>query len=145
MIRCLLLLSTLAIAHAGAQEVFRCTAPDGKVTYQQAPCGKADAAKKVDVTPANTIETDPAERERLLKAGDEAGKRLEARAAAEEADRQRRAEQRRRDEERERETQEREAARDQYIYAWPGWGPPPRTPYPIGPRPPRPQPLPQPR
>ena len=103
MSRCLLFLAALAATNAGAQEVFRCTAPDGKVTYQQAPCGKTDAAKKVDVTPANTIETDPAERERLLKAGDEAGKRLEARAKADEAERERRAEQKRRDEERERE------------------------------------------
>jgi len=138
-----------AFAMAGpvaAQEVFRCTAPDGKVTYQQSPCPKATEERKVDATPANQ-DFDPSQRERLLKAGDEAGKRLEARAAADEAERKRREEARERDAQREREAQAREDAREpQYIYSGPpyGWGP--RPPYPPpGPRPPvqpRPVPLP---
>ncbi|QJR13069.1 hypothetical protein DSM104443_04163 [Usitatibacter rugosus] len=131
----------LAASPSWAQEVFRCTAADGKVTYQQSPCPKTDEARKVDTTPANS-DYDPAQRERLLKAGDEAGKRLEARAAAEEADRKRREEQRERDEQREREARAREEAREpQYIYAGPpGWRPPYPPP---GPRPqPRPVPLP---
>ncbi|APV49290.1 hypothetical protein BWI17_06095 [Betaproteobacteria bacterium GR16-43] len=139
---------TLALSVASvaeAQEVFRCTAPDGKVTYQQSPCPKAAEERKVDATPANA-DFDPGERERLLKAGDEAGKRLEARAAEEEAERRRRQEARERDEQRERETLAREEARvPQYIYAYPPGGP--RPPYPApGPRPvPRPLPAPAPR
>ena len=130
---------------AGAQEVFRCTGPDGKVTYQQTACPKAAEERKVDTTPANSSDFDPGQRERLLKAGDEAGKKLEARAAADEADRKRREEARERDAQREREAQAREEAREpQYIYSGPpgGWG---RPPYPApGPRPPivRPVPLP---
>ena len=135
----------LASSPSWAQEVFRCTAADGKVTYQQTPCPKEAEARKVDTTPANS-DFDPGQRERLLKAGDEAGKRLEARAAADEADRKRREEARERDAQREREAQAREEAREpQYIYSGPpgGWG---RPPYPApGPRPPvgpRPVPLP---
>lgn len=128
-----------------AQEVFRCTGPDGKVTYQQTACPKTADEKKVDATPANT-NYDPSGREQLLKAGDEAGKRLEARAAAEEAERKRRAEERERDEQREREAQAREDAREpQYIYSGPPYGWHVRPPYPPpGPRPqpPRPTPLP---
>ena len=126
---------------AFAQEVFRCTAPDGKVTYQQSPCPKSTEERKVDATPANT-EFDASQRERLLKAGDEAGKRLEARAAREAEEQRKRDEQRAVDERREREAQAREEAREpQYIYVGPpGW----RPPYPApGPRPqPRPVPLP---
>ena len=122
---------------AGAQEVFRCTSPDGKVTYQQAPCPKASEERKVDATPANT-DFDPSKREEILKRGDEAGKRLEARAAKEEEERRQRAEARAREEQREREAREREEARDlgPYYYAWPpgqrptwgGWSPKPPTP-----------------
>jgi len=138
----LLLLASLA----GAQEVYRCTSPGGSVTYQQSPCPKASEERKVDATPANT-DFDLSQREKLLKQGEEAGKRLEARAAAEEAERRRRAEIRARDEQREREALEREAAREApvYIYARPpGLNPgPPYYPGP-GPQPPRPQPRPTP-
>ena len=134
--RVLALCIFLLAGPAAAQEVFRCTAPDGKVTYQQTPCPKTDEGRKVDTTPANS-DFDPGQRERLLKAGDEAGKRLEARAAAEEAERQRRAEERERDAQREREAQAREDAREpQYIYSGPPYGWAPRPPYPRpGPRP----------
>lgn len=124
--------AALAASQAAAQGAFRCTAPDGAVTYQQAPCPKASEERKVDTTPANT-DFDPKGREQLLKQGEEAGKRLEARAAEEEAQRRRRAEQRAKEEKREREAQAREEARDnpQYIYAWPAGTPrPPNFPWP---------------
>ena len=123
-----------AASLVGAQETYRCTSPDGKVTYQQAPCPAANEERKVDVTPANTT-VDPGKRDELLKKGEEAGRKLEARAAQEEAERQRRAEQRARDEQREREAQEREEARE--VYAAPNWRSP-RYPWPLPPAPPRP-------
>jgi len=127
---------SLAASHALAQEAFRCTSPDGKVTYQQTPCPKTSEERKVDTTPANP-EFDPRAREQLLKEGAEAGRRLQAREAEDEAARRRRSEQQARDEQRERETKDREDARDVpvHIYARP---PGPNYPYP----PSRPQPLP---
>ncbi len=118
---------------AAAQETFRCTTPDGKVTYQQTPCPKASEERKVDITPANP-NYDPKAREELLKQGEEAGKRLEAREAAEEAARKQRA----LDAQREREAQQREEARDNpdFIYARPpGWRPGPYPPRPAHPAP----------
>ena len=131
-------LVTLAV-QAGAQEVFRCTGGDGKVTYQQSPCPAASAQQKVDATPANT-DYDPAQRERILKEGAEAGRKLEARAAKEEEERARRQAQREADERREQEAKLREEARDYpvYIYNWPPGQRPPwggYTPRPPGPRP----------
>lgn len=133
-----ILLGCVFALDAGAQEFFRCTAPDGKVTYQEAPCPKASEERKVDATPANP-DFDPSQRDRLLKQGEEAGKRLEARAAKEEEERKRRADERARDEQRERETRAREEAREgtSYIYAWP-----PGTRPPYGGYPPKPQPKP---
>ena len=124
---------------AGAQEVFRCTGTDGKVTYQQAPCPTSSAEQKVDATPANTTH-DASQRERILKEGADAGKKLDARAAAEDEERKRRQAQREAEEKREREQQAREEAREYqpYLYTW-GTGPRPPwgvwTPWPPGPRP----------
>lgn len=135
-----LALGVLAGAPATAQDLYRCTSPEGKVTYQQAPCPKADEQRKVDAPPASP-DFDPAKREELLRKGDEAGKRLEARAAEEERLRR---EAREREERLEREAQEREAAREPaIIYGWPVNRPvaPAR---PQGP-PPRPAPAPSPR
>ena len=123
-----------AASLACAQETYRCTSADGKVSYQQSPCPQASEERKVDVTPANTT-IDLGKRDELLKKGEEAGKKLEARAAEDEAERKRRAEQRARDEQRERETQQREEARD--IYASPNWRSP-NSPWPFPPTPPRP-------
>lgn len=124
-------------ATAQAQEFFRCTSPDGKVTYQQKPCEKADEQRRIDATPANT-DFDPSKREELLKKGEEAGKRLEARAAEEERLRR---EAREREERLEREAQEREAAREPaIIYAWPVHRPPSRPPPPPRPAPRAPDP-----
>ena len=122
---------------ACAQDAYRCTSPDGKITYQQSPCPQASEERKVDVTPANTT-IDPGKRDELLKKGDEAGRKLEARAAEEDAARVRRAEARAREEEREREAQAREEARE--VYATPYWRPGlyPRPLPPTTPRPPRP-------
>ncbi len=139
------LCASLVAWPGAAQETFRCTSPEGKVTYQQTPCPKSSDQRKVDTTPANT-DFDPAARDKLLKQGEEAGKRLEARAAQEEAERRRRAEERAREEQREREAQAREEARDApaYIYVPPGHRPP-NNPWPAPPRPlPRPGPAPQP-
>jgi hypothetical protein len=132
----------LFATHALAQEAFRCSSPDGRVTYQQTPCPTSNEQRKVDVTPANTT-VDPGKRDEILKKGDEAGKRLEARAAADEAERKRRAAERERDEQRERETQAQEDSRE--VYATP-YGRYPRYPWPVppnpNPRPPRPVPAP---
>jgi len=134
------LLPLCAVAPAGAQEVFRCTGADGRVTYQQAPCPKGVGEQRIDATPANP-DYDPGQRQRILEQGEEAGRRLEAREA-EEAKRRREA--REREERLEREAQEREAAREPaVIYGWPVYRPvqpPPRPP-----RPSTPPPVPAPR
>lgn len=137
----LALFLTMAAGHAAAQEFFRCTAPDGKVTYQQTPCPGSSQERKVDATPANP-DYDPAQRERVLKQGEEAGKRLEERAAREAEEARRREDQRLRDEQREREARAREEARDiPVVSGWPAWWGQPRP----GPYPPRPPTRPQPR
>lgn len=110
------LLPLCAAVSAEAQEVFRCTGPDGRVTYQQAPCPKGAGEQRIDATPANP-DYDPDQRQRILEQGEEAGRKLEAREA-EEAKRRREA--REREERLEREAQEREAAREPaIIYGWP--------------------------
>jgi hypothetical protein len=135
-----------AAVPAAAQEVFRCTSPDGKVTYQQAPCPKADDSRKVDATPANP-DYDPSQRDKVLKLGEEAQRRLDERAKREAEEERKRREERAREEERarqlEREAQEREASRETYAPYWlPGTRPLPPRPAP--PPRPRPQPLPAP-
>jgi len=135
-----LFLATLAVDASG-QEVFRCTGADGKVTYQQAPCPAASAEQKVDATPANT-DYDPAQRERILREGADAAKKLEARAAKEEEERSRRQAQREAEERREREAQAREEAREYQPYLY-NWGTGPRPPWGgYNPKPPGPRPLP---
>ena len=115
----LLLGLVVLVADAGAQEFFRCTGPDGKVTYQQTSCAATSVEQKIDATPANT-DYDPSQRERILREGAEAGRKLEARAAKEEEERRKREEQRALDEKRESEARAREEAREQpYYYAWP--------------------------
>ena len=92
---------------AAAQEFFRCTSADGKVTYQEAPCPQTHQERRIDATPANT-DFDASKRELILKQGEEAGKRLEERAAREAEEVRRRREEREREERLEREAQERE-------------------------------------
>jgi hypothetical protein len=128
----LVALGMAAAPPAAPQEFYRCTSPDGKVTYQQAPCPKTDQERKVDATPANT-DVDLSKRDELLRKGEEAGRRLEERAAREAEE----ARQRREREERlEREAAEREAMREPVIVygGWPGFParplPPPARPKP---------------
>jgi hypothetical protein len=102
-------LAALAVP-AGAQQAYRCTDAEGRVTYQERPCPAAAAERKVDTTPANT-DFDPAQRERVLRQGDEAQRRLEERIASEEAERQRQRE-RREEAQQEREALAREWARE---------------------------------
>lgn len=136
----LVALAAMAAAPGAAQQVYRCTSPDGKVTYQQAPCPKSDQERKVDATPANT-DFDASQREELLRKGDEAGRRLEERAAREAEE----ARQRREREERlEREALAREEMREPVI-VYGGWPNRPVQPVPPRPLPPRPAPRPQPR
>jgi hypothetical protein len=133
-------LGTLALAPAAAQQVYRCTSPDGKVTYQEAPCPKSSEERKVDATPANT-DYDASQREELLRKGEEAGKRLEERAAREEAEARARRERLEREQQLEREAIEREQMREpQVIYG--GW--PNRPVQPVAPRPLPPRPAPRP-
>jgi hypothetical protein len=120
------------------QEAYRCTSPDGRISYQQSPCPGSARERKVDVTPANAT-VDPGKRDELLKKGDEAGRKLEARAAAEDAERRRRAAEREREEQREREARAQEEARE--IYGGASWHSP-NTPWP---RPPGSRPAPPPR
>lgn len=136
-------LGALAPVPAGAQEFFRCTSPDGKVTYQQAPCAKTESQSRIDATPANT-DYDPAQREKILKQGEEAGRRLEERAAREREEARLREEARQREEQREREAQEREAAREApvYVIGGPGYAPRPPLPRPLPPARPKPSPPP---
>lgn len=135
----MVVLMALFATGSSGQAVFRCTGTDGKTTYQEAPCPKSSSEQKVDATPANPA-YDPAQRERLLKEGAEAGKRLEARTAKEDEERSRRQAQREAEEKREREAQAREEAREYAptIYNWPPGQRPPWggfTPKPPGPRP----------
>jgi len=134
----LLALAALAAAPAAAQEFYRCTSPDGKVTYQQAPCPKSDEARKVDATPANT-DVDMSKREELLRKGDEAGRRLEERAAREAEEARRRRERAEQEARLEREAQEREAMREPVVI-YGGWPNRPVQPQPPRPLPPRPAP-----
>ena len=136
-------LAAVAASPAGAQEFFRCTSPEGKVIYQEAPCPPTHEGRRIDATPANT-DYDPDKRERLLRQGEEAGKRLEERAAREREEARLRQEAREREERLEREAQAREAARDAPVYIlWPPAGP--GKPPPLRPVvPPRPQPRPAP-
>lgn len=114
------LATTMALGPAPAQQAFRCTDEQGRVTYQERPCPPAVSERKVDTTPANP-DYDPAQRERVLKQGDEAQRRLEERAAREEAERAKRQAERELEEKREREAREREAAREAVpVYYWPG-------------------------
>ncbi|MBK7659501.1 MAG: DUF4124 domain-containing protein [Betaproteobacteria bacterium] len=125
---------------AAAQQAYRCTDAEGRVTYQERPCPAAAAERKVDTTPANT-DFDPAQRERLLKQGEEAQRRLEERIASEEAERQRQRERREKEAQQEREALAREEARETAVIVYgPG-----RQPIVVPPRPkPRPKPLPAP-
>jgi hypothetical protein len=112
--------STATLPPALAQEAFRCTDAAGRVTYQQSPCPTSASERKVDMTPANP-DYDPSQRERVLKQGEEAQRRLDERAAREEAERKRRQEEREREEKRERELREREEARESAVlYYGPG-------------------------
>ena len=105
---------------AGAQDVFRCTGPDGRITYQQAKCPWTDAERKVDVTPANPS-FDPSSRERALKQEEALDRRLEAREVAERAERKEREERDAR--ERMVAAQEQRArAAEQPVYVVPAWG-----------------------
>jgi hypothetical protein len=137
--------STAAFAPALAQEAFRCTDAEGRVTYQQGPCPASASERKVDTTPANP-DFDPAQRERVLKQGEEAQRRLDERAARDEAERKRRQEEREREEKRERELREREEARESaVVYYGPGLYRPVVPPVrPVPPRPSVPTPKPAP-
>jgi len=125
---------------AGAQQAYRCTDAEGRVTYQERPCPSAASERKVDTTPANT-DHDPSQRERVLKQGEEAQRRLEERNAREEAERQRQREIREKEEQREKEMLAREEARESAVIVY-GSG---RQPIVVPSRPkPRPNPLPAP-
>jgi Domain of unknown function (DUF4124) len=57
----------LLAANANAStEIFRCTAPDGSVTYQQVPCPTAASGGAVDI-PSSFPEANALERERLFQ------------------------------------------------------------------------------
>ena len=125
---------------ADAQQAYRCTDAEGRVTYQEHPCPSAASERKVDTTPANT-DFDPAQRERLLRQGEEAQRRREERVAVEEAERQRQRERREREAQLEREAAAREEAREGAVIVYG----PNRQPIVVPPRPkPRPKPLPAP-
>lgn len=114
------LAAAAVLGPAGAQQAFRCTDAQGRVTYQESPCPTSASERKVDTTPANP-DYDPAQRDRVLKQGEEAQRRLDEREARDEAERKRRQEEREREEKREREMREREAAREAVpVYYWPG-------------------------
>lgn len=136
-----LVLAAAALAgEAGAQQAYRCTDDQGRVTYQERPCPAAADERKVDTTPANT-DYDPSQRDRILRQGEEAQRRLEERNAREEAERQRQREIRERDAEREREQLAREAARESAVVYYGAGGQPILVP----PHRPKPLPKPQPR
>ena len=70
-------LAALSVGAAANAAVFRCTAADGGITYQDAPCAGADAAQATDI-PTQFPPVNEAERARILQREAE----LEARLAA---------------------------------------------------------------
>ena len=76
---------------APEQDVYKCTGADGRVTYQQARCATSDEERRVDVSPANP-DYDLSSRDRTLKLEEELDRRLQARAAADSAERKEREE-----------------------------------------------------
>jgi hypothetical protein len=70
-------LALAAALDAPAQQIFKCTSADGKVTYQETPCVGPRLQKRVDIMPSETPEDVAARRslEREAAYGDElAGK-----------------------------------------------------------------------
>lgn len=105
---------------APAQDVYKCTGADGRVTYQQARCATSDEERRVDASPANP-DYDLSTRDRTLKLEEELDRRLQARAAADSAERKDREERDAR--ERLVAAQEvRAKAAEQPVYVVPGWG-----------------------
>lgn len=74
--RVLPLMAALLVLPASAG-IFRCTSPDGAVTYQQSACPASDAPRVIDA-PASYPDVDPAERRRLFEREAELDRRLEA-------------------------------------------------------------------
>jgi len=59
-------LAALSVGAAANAAVFRCTAADGGITYQDAPCAGADAAQATDI-PTQFPPVNEAERARILQ------------------------------------------------------------------------------
>lgn len=66
-----------ALATPAGAEIFRCTSPDGAVSYQQAACPASSAARVVDV-PSSYPNADPAQRQQLFAREAALDRRLEA-------------------------------------------------------------------
>ena len=80
-------IATLAAASASVAadlEIFRCTAPKGKITYQPVPCPLSATQKRIEVLPFSAG-YDPSEGGTLFKRETELDKRL-AESAAKEAE-----------------------------------------------------------
>jgi hypothetical protein len=72
------LLCGLAMATGAHAAVFRCTAADGHVTYQDSPCAGNEAARATDI-PTQFPPPNEAERARILQREAQLEARLEAR------------------------------------------------------------------
>jgi len=70
--------AALSVGAPANAAVFRCTAADGGITYQDAPCAGADAAQATDI-PTQFPPVNEAERARILQREAELEARLEAR------------------------------------------------------------------
>jgi hypothetical protein len=76
-----------------AQQVFKCTGADGKVTYQETPCAGPRTQKRVGIMPSEAAEDVAARRslERDASYGDELAGRFAAQAREREFEREARA------------------------------------------------------
>ena len=73
----ILMLAMAPAAQAASSEIFRCTAPNGSVTYQQFPCATPGAVQAVEIA-LSFPDPDSAQRDRLCEREAALDKRLEA-------------------------------------------------------------------
>jgi len=72
-----ILAAAVCVALPAGAAIFRCTAADGSVSYQEAECAPTDKSRVMDV-PAQYPGADPAERQRLFEREAALDRRLEA-------------------------------------------------------------------
>jgi hypothetical protein len=75
--RAMLIAAAALLATPAGAAIFRCTAADGSVSYQEMECGAAEKSRVMDL-PAQYPSADPTERQRLFEREAALDRRLEA-------------------------------------------------------------------